>query len=486
MQNPSSTWVERVLDNDFIVGYKKAGCIEAYYEVTQYEDAASGLCTTRAGLYHFGEVQEWDRLHGRVLACICSGAHRFGRAFIAPPELAGCVEIGFAHGAYVCKVLAFESVTVHETTVVLNGTALDTSAPAVVTSEARIRLPALGFADLDPEQLAPNELCRRGPKPTSFGARMYIFPPHSDVPDVPADCFTVVMGRDQGHLLKFSFRVGSDGDFKPLEGKGPKGHGYMLSALASAAELGDASSLYLLSDICKKYVCKVNQRTAWSSLAVALDRYLESVHAVCTHRTVGCDMNYFGVEAGEAHESAGEAYEAIASYKLAAQRAMAPAAPGTVVVPPEAQSFVWNCLGLALKRHGQLEMATRAYLWSLAVQGLGAGGYRDCIQSLMNAIALMQAMPAERERARRQDDMIAIERQRHTVVQNVKDGASGGKIFTVIACDHCHVQRDRTSLKTCARCGIARYCDRACQQAGWKSHKASCKAGKAAEGEAVP
>jgi hypothetical protein len=260
----------------------------------------------------------------------------------------------------------------------------------------------------------------------------------------------------------------------------------MLSALASAAELGDASSLYLLFDICKKYVCKVNQRTAWSSLAVALDRYLESVHAVCTHRTVGCDMNYFGVEAGEAHESAGEAYEAIASYKLAAQRAMAPAAPGTVVVPPDAQSFVWNCLGLALKRHGQLEMATRAYLWSLAVQGLGAGGYRDCIQSLMNAIALMQAMPAERERARRQDDMIAIERQRHTVVQNVKDGASGGKIFTVIACDHCHVQRDRTSLKTCARCGIARYCDRACQQAGWKSHKASCKAGKAAEGEAVP
>ena len=475
--------MERVLDNEFMVGYKKVACIEAFYEVTRDEDAASGL--SRAGLYHFEEAQEWGRLHLRVLACICSGAHRFGRAFIAPPELAGCVEIGFAHGAYVCKVLAFDSVTVHETSVVLNGTAVDNSAPAVVTSEARIRLPALGFPDLDPEQLAP-ELCRRGPKPTSFGARMYIFPPHSDVPDVPADCFTVVMGRDQSHLMKASFRVGADGDFKPLEGKGPKsGHAYMLSAFASAAELGDASSLYLLFDICKKYVCKVNQRTAWSSLAVALDRYLESVHAACTHRTVSCDMNYFGVEAGEAHESAGEAYEAIASYKLAAQRAMAPAAPGTVVVPPDAQSFVWNCLGLALKRHGQLEMATRAYLWSLAVQGSGADGYRDCIQSLMNAIALMQAMPAEREN-RRQDDMIAIERQRHTVVQGLKDGASGGKIFTVIACDHCSKRRDRTSLKTCARCGIARYCDRACQQADWQSHKASCKAGKAAGVEAVP
>jgi Flp pilus assembly protein TadD len=197
-------------------------------------------------------------------------------------------------------------------------------------------------------------------------------------------------------------------------------------------------------------------------------------------------MNYFGVEAGEAHESAGEAYEAIASYKLAAQRAMAPAAPGTVVVPPEAQSFVWNCLGLALKRHGQLEMATRAYLWSLAVQGhLDADRYRECIKSLLNAISLTQATPAEREN-RRQHDARAIERQRDTVVQASKAGADGGKIFAVIACAHCSTRRDRTALKTCARCGIARYCDRACQQADWQSHKASCKAGKAAGVEAVP
>ena len=41
------------------------------------------------------------------------------------------------------------------------------------------------------------------------------------------------------------------------------------------------------------------------------------------------------------------------------------------------------------------------------------------------------------------------------------------------ACSHCGAAKD--GLKSCARCGKARYCNHACQKAAWKAHKKECQ-----------
>ena len=109
-------------------------------------------------------------------------------------------------------------------------------------------------------------------------------------------------------------------------------------------------------------------------------------------------------------------------------------------------------------------------MWSLAVQGAEAAEYHKYAQHLTNVVSLLQMTPSQRELERKRD-IEAIEIQRNTVVQRE------GKIMTVLPCHHCKKKRDRASLKTCARCGVTRYCDRACQQADWSAHKKSCKKG---------
>ena len=483
------TDVDRVGENEYVVG---GGIMMASGELSSNkikdgvlvrdaeEDNASGLwCMVQTT---FGESEEWTKLYSRVLKCISSGAHRFCHTFIAPAELGGCVEIAFARGVYVCKVLAFENVTVCELSTAIN--AKETGPPhqqykaghmcaVVLSREARVELPTLGFPDLDPLEEYGNSQRKAATAPTSFGGRLYIFPPRSGLPDVPEDFFTVLMGRraNGDGIERLWVKMSPDGEFTPaFAGKAPKfGHASLLSAFASGAEVDDVNSLYLLSNHCKMYVCQANECTTWSTFAAAYDRYLACLPSVCTHRTVGYDANWFGVEAGEAHKSAGEAYEAIASYKLAANRAMAPG----FLTPPHAQSFIWNCLGVALKRHGQLEMAARAYLWSLAVQGAEAAEYHKYAQHLTNVVSLLQMTPSQRELERKRD-IEAIEIQRNTTITTV---LREGKITTVLPCHHCKKKRDRASLKTCARCGVTRYCNRACQQADWSAHKKSCKKG---------
>ena len=46
-------------------------------------------------------------------------------------------------------------------------------------------------------------------------------------------------------------------------------------------------------------------------------------------------------------------------------------------------------------------------------------------------------------------------------------------------CDHCGKSASVSSLKGCAQCHDARYCDAVCQKAAWPGHKAACKARRA-------
>jgi hypothetical protein len=51
---------------------------------------------------------------------------------------------------------------------------------------------------------------------------------------------------------------------------------------------------------------------------------------------------------------------------------------------------------------------------------------------------------------------------------------STGAPITATTCARCEAKKEELSL--CARCGVARYCSRACQVAHWSSHKDMCKA----------
>ena len=58
----------------------------------------------------------------------------------------------------------------------------------------------------------------------------------------------------------------------------------------------------------------------------------------------------------------GAAIAAILTYKAAALRILS---GETGRVAAQYYTFMWNCLGLALKRAGEFDMAERAYLWGM-------------------------------------------------------------------------------------------------------------------------
>lgn len=41
-------------------------------------------------------------------------------------------------------------------------------------------------------------------------------------------------------------------------------------------------------------------------------------------------------------------------------------------------------------------------------------------------------------------------------------------------CDHCHENKDRSTLMLCTGCKVQQYCAKECQRAAWPSHKDSC------------
>jgi tetratricopeptide (TPR) repeat protein len=244
-----------------------------------------------------------------------------------------------------------------------------------------------------------------------------------------------------------------------------------LKALVGASKIGDLGSLALLWRAAKPAAFLENMH---AELAQALDRYLPLLSSA--HEYGACDVAYFSVECGEAHEiaaqqchensdthgTAREQHAAVLAYK---HGALAAIDVGTTV-GIGVLAHTCTCLGLALKRVGEFGMAERAYLFALSEK---ESGIRDHV--LGNMIALSEARdmkPCEQQ----QKDHDSIASQNQTSTRNAAKNAAGqdpmanlstnegkGNLVPAAAtgqqhkqCTYCLDVKDKSDLKKCSRC----------------------------------
>ena len=214
-----------------------------------------------------------------------------------------------------------------------------------------------------------------------------------------------------------------------------------------------------------------------AELAQALDRYLPLLSSA--HEYGACDVAYFSVECGEAHEiaaqqchensdthgTAREQHAAVLAYK---HGALAAIDVGTTV-GIGVLAHTCTCLGLALKRVGEFGMAERAYLFALSEKESGTRA-----NVLGNMITLLEARdmkPCEQQ----QKDHDSIASQNQTSTRNAAKNAAGqdlhapmanlstdggkGNLVPAVAtgqqhkqCTYCLDVKDKSDLKKCSRC----------------------------------
>lgn len=86
---------------------------------------------------------------------------------------------------------------------------------------------------------------------------------------------------------------------------------------------------------------------------------------------------------------------------------------------------------------------------------------------------LVEWLEAERTKAQKEAEEIYNNKQ-----SRPRDAEDKLRYKSALAskCDYCGVREEITkSLKSCARCNAAKYCDKICQANGWPRHKAVCK-----------
>jgi hypothetical protein len=169
-----------------------------------------------------------------------------------------------------------------------------------------------------------------------------------------------------------------------------------LTALIAASTIADLSSLDVLWLSAKDAAFALGR---CGELAELLELYLPVLKDAHEHGT--CDVAYFGVQCGEAHDAASqqcrqngdaagmaaESQAAILAYKKAA---LATIDEG-VIVGRDVLAHTFNCFGLALKRAGEFNMAERAYRFALSEQNSGTGMYK-CARENMGMLAEARMM----------------------------------------------------------------------------------------------
>ena len=171
------------------------------------------------------------------------------------------------------------------------------------------------------------------------------------------------------------------------------------------------------------------------------------------------------MKSGQTERAQSELLLAIGVYRLAA----------TTITVAEVASHVWfhvwTCLGLALKRAGQLDMAQRAYLWASLDKVLNS--------IFTNFTCLLQARH-DTKAASLQLNLKSVREQCKQTAKSTK----GFKFFSSKCENPACKNVDGGKLRKCANCKVALYCSTECQKKHWQEHKPVCKKNKEA-GEKV-
>ena len=198
--------------------------------------------------------------------------------------------------------------------------------------------------------------------------------------------------------------------------------------------------------------------------------------ALASYKHVSQDVVYFAVATGEVFEALkhkrvqGAERRAIIAYKFAALYTVDhPTVPGTA-------GHAWNCLGVALKRAGEFDMAERAYRRGLAVNPEYQTLY-GCFYSLLDARTY-----TSKQNKKLNKGFVKAALKQQSLTRGEEDefedeSDPDPQFYAPVLCSHCGNGGSKQSTKLCA-CKLVRYCDKACQKADWKAHKAVCSAVK--------
>ena len=206
---------------------------------------------------------------------------------------------------------------------------------------------------------------------------------------------------------------------------------------------------------------------------------LESEYAAATNEYLSFlthpqDLVYYGVCAGVAHENSAltlrkmdrteEAREqqiaAVVAYRKATEVCMS-----DHVHSDGMRAHTFNCLGLALKRIGEWDMASRAYAWALSDETQQQRHY----ETVANNFLLVLQQQDWSEKKLRKHDKKSVQRQaaaqKEICYSDPRDGL----------CFECS-SPVQSKLKKCSQCSIALYCCKEHQAAHWQQgHRNDCK-----------
>ena len=252
-----------------------------------------------------------------------------------------------------------------------------------------------------------------------------------------------------------------------------------LAMFVAGAEVGDLATLFNLSVIARDAATKRKRPDIY---AAAVDRYLPLLE-VQEYQGIAQDVCCYALDGGESHESAvlrgvpGSMRAAVRAYKRATDFC---ARLGVHHLSAGFYSHMWNCLGLALKRVDQFDMAERAYLWGLLIpQRLLRRAPKSAVGGDLASLVVIRSNLALLSRARqRSDDEKAdatINGIKNQQPFDISEGLDGE-----MRCNACGIMAKTSQLKCCSRCSMAHYCNAQCQKEHWKEHKPNCvKCGKA-------
>ena len=244
-----------------------------------------------------------------------------------------------------------------------------------------------------------------------------------------------------------------------------------LTMLQAGAEAGDLYTLLTVGASISRDAALARKRP--DIHATAVQTYMPLLLRA-SHTTAVQDVCYFSTVCGEMFEMASErgvpgaARSAILAYKCGAEFVSQPKA----FVASGYYQYMWNNLGLALKRAGEFDMAERAYLWGLAVprplrrpEACGEDMLASIRSHLVNNDKARSKTPSEQAR----DAAWGIGMQCWSARPAVC-----GLSESCGQCAACGISSFNVR-SVCKGCRMVKYCDQDCQKAHWPHHKKWCK-----------
>ena len=132
---------------------------------------------------------------------------------------------------------------------------------------------------------------------------------------------------------------------------------------------------------------------------------------------------------------------------------------------------MWNNLGLALKRFGELDMAKRACLWALAMPP-ALRGRPNCESSYMSVRADLISLSQSREQSEE-----TLRRSNYESLERASQRKECKGMCNILARSAgCKATSNVADFPVCSKCKVASFCIQECLAKHWPRHKSECRA----------